>query len=62
MKVCGFCAQGFHCLDVVITSCKHTFHPFCLIEVLWITTSAPMGKLCILIGGEALAMVLWMMR
>jgi hypothetical protein len=30
MKPCGICNQGFHCMDVVVTSCKHTFHPFCL--------------------------------
>jgi hypothetical protein len=30
VKPCGFCNQGFHCMDVVITSCKHTFHLFCL--------------------------------
>jgi hypothetical protein len=28
VKPCGFCNQGFHCMDVVIISCKHTFHPF----------------------------------
>jgi hypothetical protein len=30
MKPCGICNQGFHCMGVVITFCKHTFHPFCL--------------------------------
>ncbi len=30
VKPCGFCNQGFHCMDVAITSCKHTFHPFYL--------------------------------
>ncbi len=30
VKPCGFCNQGFHCMHVVVTSCKHTFHPFCL--------------------------------
>ncbi len=30
VKPCGFCNQGFHCMDVAITSCKRTFHPFCL--------------------------------
>jgi hypothetical protein len=29
-KPYGFCNYGFHCMDDVITSCKHTFHPFCL--------------------------------
>jgi hypothetical protein len=30
VKPCGFCNNGFHCMDVVVTSCKHKFHPFCL--------------------------------
>jgi hypothetical protein len=29
-KTCGYCNHGFHCIDVVVTTCKHTFHPFCL--------------------------------
>jgi hypothetical protein len=29
VKPCGFCKNGFHCMDVV-AFCKHTFHPFCL--------------------------------
>ncbi len=29
VKPCGFCNHGFHCMDVAITFCKHTFHPFC---------------------------------
>jgi hypothetical protein len=33
-KPCGFFFQGFHCNDVAITSCKHTYHPFCLGELL----------------------------
>lgn len=30
---CGFCNRGFHCFDVVLTSCRHAFHPFCISEV-----------------------------
>jgi hypothetical protein len=30
VKPCGFCNERFHCMDVVITSCIHTFHPFFL--------------------------------
>jgi hypothetical protein len=30
IKPYGFCNEGFHCMDVVVTSCKHTFHPLCL--------------------------------
>ncbi len=33
IKPCGFCFQGFHCNDVAIT-CKHSYHPFCLGELL----------------------------
>jgi hypothetical protein len=29
IKPCGYCNQNYHCVDIVITSCKHTFHPFC---------------------------------
>ncbi len=29
-KPCGYCHERFHCIDVTVTSCKHTFHPFCL--------------------------------
>jgi hypothetical protein len=32
VKPCGYCNQGFHCMDVVVTSYKHTFHPFCLVQ------------------------------
>jgi hypothetical protein len=34
LRPCGYCKQWFHCFDVVVTSCKHTFHPFCLAESL----------------------------
>lgn len=30
LRPCGFCNGSFHCYDIVVTSCKHTFHPFCL--------------------------------
>ncbi len=30
IKPCGYCNQNYHCVDIVITSYKHTFHPFCL--------------------------------
>jgi hypothetical protein len=30
VRPCGFCKQWYHCSDIVVTSCKHTFHPFCL--------------------------------
>jgi hypothetical protein len=30
VKPCGLCNHTFHCMDVVVTPCKHTFHPFCL--------------------------------
>jgi hypothetical protein len=31
---CGFYKLWYHCFDLVITSCKHTFHPYCLDESL----------------------------
>ncbi len=34
IKPCGFCVRGFHCNDIVVTSCRHTFHTFCLSEML----------------------------
>jgi hypothetical protein len=30
VKPCGFYNHAFHYMDVVVTPCKHTFHPFCL--------------------------------
>jgi hypothetical protein len=33
IKPCAFCNRGFHCWDIAATSCKHTFHPFCLSEI-----------------------------
>jgi hypothetical protein len=30
VKPCGFYNHTFHCMDVVVTPCKHTFHHFCL--------------------------------
>jgi hypothetical protein len=30
IKSCGYCHSWFHCDDIAITSCKHTFHLFCL--------------------------------
>lgn len=34
IKPCGYCNQYFHCHDVAMTGCKHTFHPFCLCVML----------------------------
>jgi hypothetical protein len=33
-KLCGYYNQWCYCVDIVITSCKHTFHPFCLVAML----------------------------
>lgn len=30
IKPCGYCNKGFPNMDVAVTPCKHTFHPFCL--------------------------------
>ncbi len=34
VQPCGYCNQWFHCFDIAITSCKHTFHPFCFCAML----------------------------
>ncbi len=34
LKPCGFCKTRYAFYDVVVTSCKHTYHPFCLGEML----------------------------
>jgi hypothetical protein len=33
VKPCGFCNKSYHCYDVTITYCKHTYHPSYLVEV-----------------------------
>jgi hypothetical protein len=33
IKPCAFCNRGFHCWDIAVTSYKHTFHLFCLSEI-----------------------------
>jgi hypothetical protein len=30
MKPCGFYNPTLHCMDVVVTPCKHTFYHYCL--------------------------------
>ncbi len=35
IKPCGYYNQNYHCVDIAITSYKHTFHPFCLRAMLW---------------------------
>jgi hypothetical protein len=32
IKKCGICGQWYHCFDVAMTSCLHTYHPTCLGE------------------------------
>jgi hypothetical protein len=32
IKACGLCGQWYHCGDIVVTCCFHTFHPTCLSE------------------------------
>ena len=27
---CPLCGEGFHCNDIVVSSCGHTYHPFCM--------------------------------
>jgi hypothetical protein len=31
LKACEFCKARY---DILVTSCKHTYHPFCLCEML----------------------------
>jgi len=47
LKACGFCKAGYNYYDILVTSCKHTCHPFCLGEMLKI------GNKC-LVWGELL--------
>ena len=30
IKPCGYCTKGFPNMDIAVTPCRHTFHPFCL--------------------------------
>jgi hypothetical protein len=30
---CGFCKRGFISYDAAIISCKHNYHPFCLVQL-----------------------------
>jgi hypothetical protein len=30
MKPYGLCQQWYHCFDIIVTSCLHTYHPGCL--------------------------------
>lgn len=34
VKACGFCSGWYNCYNIVVTSYKHTYHPFCLGEML----------------------------
>ncbi len=34
VKPCGFCKAWYNSYDKVVTSCKHTYHPFYLGELL----------------------------
>lgn len=34
VRPCGFCNQGYHCSNITMTSCKHTYHTICLGEFL----------------------------
>jgi hypothetical protein len=34
LKPCGFCKNWYKFYDVTLTSCKHTYHPFYLGEML----------------------------
>jgi hypothetical protein len=32
IKSCGLCGQWYHCWDITMTFCLHTYHPTCLGE------------------------------
>jgi hypothetical protein len=34
VKACGYYNQWYHCGDVALPTCKHTFHPLCLVAML----------------------------
>jgi hypothetical protein len=34
LRSCTFCKLWYHCFDLVVISCKHTFHPYSLDESL----------------------------
>jgi hypothetical protein len=40
----AYCKQWYHCFDLIVTLCKHTYHPFCLVEGL------KTSKNCIMCG------------
>jgi hypothetical protein len=52
LKACGFCKVGYNYYDISITSYNHTYHPFCLGEMLKI------GNKC-LVCGELLHFKWW---
>jgi hypothetical protein len=32
IRPCSWCRRGFHCYNIAVASCKHLYHPFCLVE------------------------------
>jgi len=44
IKRCGFCFQGFHCNDIIVTSCKYMYHPFCLGELVRVTNKCSISE------------------
>jgi len=56
IKACGFFVKGYHCHDIVVMSCKHTFNPFFCPRFYGTTIYATFVGMCyILIGGKVLA-------
>jgi len=54
IKACGLCKSWYHCYDIVVTSCLHTYHLTCLGEHLKTNNNC---KVCTtnnytLIGGQ----------
>jgi hypothetical protein len=51
-KACRFCKAAYNYYDILLTSCKHTYHPFCLSEMLKIGNKR-------LVYGEMLHLEWW---
>ncbi len=52
IKAHGYCNQWYHCGDVALPTCKHTFHPLCLVAMLKDSNKCKICmQSCTLIGG-----------
>jgi hypothetical protein len=51
LKPYEFCKRGYAFYDVVVTSCKHTYHPFCLSEMLKSENKIWFARICFTLNG-----------